>query len=152
MHRCSFLPMVCISTYQYNLGVKGQGQNKTKSCNTTHNMNSSFISTTHNMNSSFISTTHNMNSSFISTTLSVHIWHNNCLWGVDNNVGFYSPLCHWCQKTRSNKLTISLWLVTRTPTSFFDQGCSYLAQLLLMVCKLQSTLHITAMALESKVN
>ena len=36
--------------------------------------------------------------------------------------------------------------------SFFDQGCSYLTQLLLMVCKLQSTLHITAMALESKIN
>ena len=33
----------------------------------------------------------------------------------------------------------------------FDQWCSYLAQLLRMVCKLQSTLHITAMALESKV-
>ena len=34
----------------------------------------------------------------------------------------------------------------------FDQGCSYLAQLLLMVCKLLSTLHITVMALKSKVN
>ena len=40
----------------------------------------------------------------------------------------------------------------RTPPSFFDQECSYLAQLLLLVCKLQSMLHITAMALESKVN
>ena len=40
----------------------------------------------------------------------------------------------------------------RTPPSFFDQWCSYLAQLLLMVCKLQSTLHITAIALESLVN
>ena len=49
-------------------------------------------------------------------------------------------------------LTISLWLVTRTPPSFFDQWCSNLAQFLLMVCKLQSTLHITAMALESKVD
>ena len=54
--------------------------------------------------------------------------------------------------TKSNIHTISLWLVTRTPPSFFDTGCSYLAQVLLMVCKLQSTLHITSMALESKVN
>ena len=37
-------------------------------------------------------------------------------------------------------------------SSFFDQGCLDLAQLLLMVCKLQSMLHITVMALESKVN
>ena len=72
--------------------------------------------------------------------------------GVDYNIGSLSLLCHWCQKTRSNILTISLWLVTRTPPSFLDQGCSYLAQLLLMVCKLQNTLPITAMALESKVN
>ena len=35
---------------------------------------------------------------------------------------------------------------------FFDQGGSYLAQLLLMVCKLQSMLPINAMALESKVS
>ena len=60
-----------------------------------------------------------MNSSFISTTEGVHIWHNDCLWCVDYNVGFLSPVCHWCQKTRSNILTISLWLVTRTPPSFF---------------------------------
>ena len=93
-----------------------------------------------------------MNSSFISTIEGVHIWHNGCLWGVDYNVGFLSPLCHWCQKSRPNTLTISLWLVMRTPPSFYDQGCSYLAQLLLMVCELQSMLHITAMALESNVN
>ena len=78
-----------------------------------------------------------MNSSFISTTEGVHIWHNDCLWGVDYNIGFRSPLYHRCQKTRSNILTISLWLVTRTPLSLFDQGCSYLAQLLLMGCKIQ---------------
>ena len=99
----------------------------------------------------FCNTTHNMNFSFVSTIEGVHIWHNDCL-GVDYNIGFLSPLCHWCQKTRSTILTINLWLVTRTPPSFFDQGCSYLAQLLLMVCKLESMLHITAMALESKVN
>ena len=93
-----------------------------------------------------------MNSHFISRTEGVHIWHSDCLWGVDYNVGFLSPLCRWCQKTRSNIPTISLWLVTRTPPSLFDQGCSYLAQILLMMCKLQSMLHITAMALESKVN
>ena len=46
-------------------------------------------------------TTHNMNSSFISTTEGVHIWHNDCLWGVEYNIGFFSPLCHVCQKTRS---------------------------------------------------
>ena len=63
-----------------------------------------------------------------------HIWHNDCLWGVDYNIGFLSPLCHWCQKTRSHILTISLWLVMRTPPSFFDQWYSYLAQLLLSVC------------------
>ena len=93
-----------------------------------------------------------MNSSFISTTESVHIWHNNCLWGVDYTIGVLSPLCLWCQATWSNILTIKIWLVKRTAPSFVDQWCSYLAQLLLMVCKLQSTLHITAMTLESKVN
>ena len=72
-----------------------------------------------------------MNSAFISMTEGVHIWRNDGLWGVDYNIGFLSPLCHFCQKTRSNILTISLWLVTRTPPSFFDQGCSYLAQSLL---------------------
>ena len=65
-----------------------------------------------------IKTTHNMNFSFISTTKGVHIWHNDCLWCVDYNVGFLSPLGHWCQKTRSNILTISILLVTRTPPSF----------------------------------
>ena len=73
-------------------------------------------------------------------------------WGVDYNIGFLSPLCHWCQKTRSNILTISLCLFTQTPLSFFDQWWSCLAQLLLMVCKLQSTLPITAIALVTKVN
>ena len=31
MARCSYLPMVWISNYQYNFGVKGQGEIKTKS-------------------------------------------------------------------------------------------------------------------------
>ena len=31
MPRYSYLPMVCITNYPYNLGVKGQGQIKTKS-------------------------------------------------------------------------------------------------------------------------
>ena len=47
----------------------------------------------------------NTNSSFNSTTKGVHIWHNDCLWGVDYNIGFLSPLCHWCQRTRSNIIT-----------------------------------------------
>ena len=93
-----------------------------------------------------------MNFSFISKTDGVHILLNDCLWGVDYNIGVLLPLCHRCQKTKSNILTISLWLVTRAPRSFFDQWCSNLAQLLLMVCKLQSTLHIAAMALESKID
>ena len=37
-------------------------------------------------------TTHNMNSSFISTTVGVHIWHNDCLWVVDYNIGVLSLL------------------------------------------------------------
>ena len=46
----------------------------------------------------------------------------------------------------SNILTISLWLVTPTPLSLFDRGCLFLAQLLLMVCKLQKKkLQITGM-------
>ena len=57
-------------------------------------------------------TTHNMNSSFITTTEGDHILHNDCLWGVDFNLGVLSPLCHWCQNTRLNILTISLWIVT----------------------------------------
>ena len=129
MPRCSYLPMVYIQLINIILELKVEVKKRKK-----------------------LNTTHNMNSSFISTTQSVHIWHNDCLWGVDYNVCFLSPLCHWCQKTRSNILTIRLWLVTRAPPSLFDQLCSYLAQLLLMVCKLQSKLHITAMTLESKVN
>ena len=92
-----------------------------------------------------------MNFSFISTTEGVHAWHNDCLWCVEYNLGFLSPLWH-CVKRQGHTITISLWLVTPTPPSLFDQGYSYLAQLLLMVCKLQSTLHITAMALKTKVN
>ena len=112
MPRYSYLPMVCISNYQYNLGVKGQDQIKTKS-------EIRLIT----------------NSSFISTTEGVHILLNGCLLGVDYNIGVLSPLCHRCQKTRSNILSINLWLVTRTPPSFFYQWCSNLAQLLLMTRK-----------------
>ena len=51
------------------------------------------------------------------------------------------------------KYTYNQFIACNANSSFiFDQGCSYLAQLLLMVCKLQSTLHIIHMALESKVN
>ena len=93
---------MCISNYQnFNLGVKGQGQIKTKS-------EIPLITLT----------------PFISTTEGVYILLNDCLWGVDYNIGVLSPLYHWCQKTRSNILTTSLWLVTRTPPSFFDQWCS----------------------------
>ena len=35
--------------------------------------------------------------------------------------------------------------VTGTPLSFFDRGCLFLTQLLLVVCKLQRKLQITAM-------
>ena len=55
-------------------------------------------------------------------------------------------------ESRSNILTISLWLVTRTPLSFIEYGCFFLAQLLLMVCSLHKKLQITAMTLETKVN
>ena len=47
---------------------------------------------------------------------------------------------------------LSLWLVTRTPLNFVDPGCSYLAQLLLMACRLQITFYITAKPQESKIN
>ena len=105
MPQCSYL--VCISNYQFNLGVKGQGQVKTNSV---------------------------IRLIIWIPLEGVHIWHKDCLWGVDYNIGFLSPLCHWCQKTRSLILTISLWLVMRTPPSFIDQWCSYLSQLLLLVC------------------
>ena len=95
MPRCSYLPMACFSNYQYNLGVKGQ-----------------------------VKLRHNLlcDSSFISTTESVHIWHNDFLLGVDYNIGVLSPLCHLCQKTRSNIFTISQVLVTRTSPSFVING------------------------------
>ena len=38
----------------------------------------------------------------------VHIWHNDCLWSVDNNEGFRSPIIHWSEKLRSNILKICL--------------------------------------------
>ena len=87
--------MVCISNLELKVKVK-----LNKICNTTHDMNSSFIS----------------------TTKGVHIWHNDCLFGVDYNIGSLSPPCIWCQKTMSNILTISLWLVTRSPPSFLTKG------------------------------
>ena len=70
----------------------------------------------------------------------VHIWHTDCLWCVDYNIGFWSLLWHLSQSSMSNILAISLWLVTGTLLSFFDWGCLFLAQLLLMVCKLQRKL------------
>ena len=42
--------------------------------------------------------------------------------------------------------------VTQTPLSFFDRGCLFLEQVLLMVCRLHRKLQITAMTLGSKVN
>ena len=51
------------------------------------------------------------------------------------------------------KYTNNQFMACYANSSFtFDQGCSYLARLLLMVCKLLSTLHITVMALKSNVN
>ena len=52
--------MVCISNLELKVKVK-----LNKICNTTHNMNSFFIS----------------------TTKGVHIWHNDWLFGVDYNIG-----------------------------------------------------------------
>ena len=92
-----------------------------------------------------------MNSSFISTTEGVHIWHKDCLWGVDYNIGVLSPLLALVSKDKV-KYTYNQFMACYAIFFIFDQWCSYLAQLLLMVCKLQSTLHITAMALEPKSN
>ena len=51
------------------------------------------------------------------------------------------------------KYTYNEFMACYANSSFiFDQWCSNLAQLLLMVCKLQSKLHISSMALESKVD
>ena len=51
------------------------------------------------------------------------------------------------------KYTNNQCMVCYANSSFiFDQGCSYIAQLLLMVFKLLSTLQITIMTLKSKVN
>ena len=92
------------------------------------------------------------NSSFISTTKGVHKWHNDCLFGVDYNIGSLSQPCFLVSKNKV-KDTNNQFMACYAISSFiFDQGCSYLAQLFLMVCKLLSTLHITVMALKSKVN
>ena len=58
---------------------------------------------------------------------------------MDYNIGFWRLLRHLSQRSISNILTNSLWLVTPTPFSFFDCSCLYLAQLLLMVCRLQKS-------------
>ena len=84
-----------------------------------------------------------MNSSFISMIEGVHIWHNDCLL----QRRFLITALQLVSKDKV-KYTYNQFMTL----SFFDQGCSYLAQLLLMVCKLQSMLHITAMAMDSKVN
>ena len=46
------------------------------------------------------------------------------------------------------KYTNNQFMACYENSFIFDQGCSYVAQLLLMVCKLLSTLHITVMALK----
>ena len=51
------------------------------------------------------------------------------------------------------KYTYNQLIACYANSSFiFDPGCSHLAQLLFMVCRLQRTLHITVIVLESKVN
>ena len=107
--------MVGVSNYQYNLGVKGQGQIQTKSV-------IRLIT--------WIPLSYLRPRVFIYGTMVVY-------GEVDYNISFLLPLYPWCQKTRSNTVTIIWLLVMRIPSSCFDQGCSYLAQLLLMVCKLQ---------------
>ena len=82
----------------------------------------------------------------------VHIWLNDCLWDVDYNIGVLSPFCTFVSKDKI-KYTNNQFMACYANSSFiFDQWCSNLAQLLLMVSKLQSILHITTMALESKVD
>ena len=123
MPRCSYLPTVCISNYQYNLGVKSQGQIKTKSV---------------------------IRLIFISTTEGVHIWYNDCHVCRLQHMFLITAL-PLVSKDKS-KYTYNQFMAYYANFSFiFYQWFSYLAQLLLMVCKLQSTLHIIAMTLESKV-
>ena len=93
-----------------------------------------------------------MNSSFISTTKGVHIWHNDLSLGCILQHRFLITALPLVSKDKV-KYTNNQFMACYANSSFiFDQGCSYLAQLLLMVCKLLSTTHITVMALKSKVN
>ena len=52
------------------------------------------------------------------------------------------------QRPRSNIFKISIMACDVNSSFIFDRGCSYLAYSLLMVCRLQLRLHITAMTLE----
>ena len=54
------------------------------------------------------------------------------------------------QKSSSNILRMSFMACNANISFFFDRWWSYLAQLLLMVCKLQRRLQIIAMTLESE--
>ena len=75
--------------------------------------------------------------------------HNACLWHVITTQASVNRY----RVTGQSQIYLKsvLWLVTRTPL-FDGVNCSYLAQLKIMVCRLQRTLKINAMILESKIN
>ena len=91
-----------------------------------------------------------MKSSCICLTECVHTWRNDCQWCENYNIGFTSPIQPWSQRLRSNKLIICFVSCSANSPLIFDRGCSYLAQLLLMVCRLQGMLQITAMTLNQR--
>ena len=73
----------------------------------------------------------------------VHIQHNDYLLCVDYNNGLEIWIWPWVKGQGQIYLKSVLWFLT--------QGCVYLAQWLLNVCKPQWKLQITGKTLESKV-
>ena len=59
----------------------------------------------------------------------IHIWHNNCLWCVDDNTGMT------LESKDQGQIYLNLSTARKANSSYiFDGGCSFLAQCLPMVC------------------
>ena len=90
-----------------------------------------------------------MNSSFISTIEGVHIWHSDCLWGVDYNLVFYHRFAIGVKRQGQIYLKSVYGLFRELLLHFLTKGVHTYC---LWCVNIQSMLHITAMTLESKVN
>ena len=104
MPRCSYLPILCITNYQYNFGVEGQGQIKTKSV-----------------------------IRLITRTPISCLRARVFIYGTMIEYGAWFLITALLLVSKDEVKYLYNQFMACCP-SLFDQGCSYFAQLLLMVC------------------